>query len=155
MGPELSKAILALSDRMRLLRTIQEDKAPSDILTERDFMILNLLNERGKLNVSEIAAASWGVGYSTISTDITRLWRDKKLLTKTIDPDNQRVTIVELTEKGKKAVQTAKQQRSDRFQKLYEALNVTDEERKILLKIVTRAVEYFDELFGIDDTKKH
>lgn len=154
MGPELSKAIVALSERMRLIKAMQESKASAEALSERDFIILNLLAERGRMTVSEIASACPDIGYSTISTDVTRLWRDKQMLTKTIDPDNQRVTIVELTEKGEEAVETVKKHRVERFQKLYEAINVTDGEKEIFLNILNRAIKYFDELLGPNNTNK-
>ena len=76
MGPDLEKAILEISLRMRLLKAMQEDESPSAGLTERDVMILRLLNERGKMTVSQIAAAEPSVSDSTISTNITKLWRD-------------------------------------------------------------------------------
>ncbi|RKY12396.1 MAG: hypothetical protein DRP52_04700, partial [Planctomycetota bacterium] len=42
---------------------------------------------------------------STISVNITKLWREKRMVSKTKDPENQRTTIVELTEAGKRAIE--------------------------------------------------
>lgn len=150
MGPELSKAILEISFRMRLLKTMQEDASPLEGLTERDLMILELLNDRGKMTVSEIAASDSNVGYSTISTNVTKLWRERKMLSKTVNPENQRVTVVELMDKGKKAVEISNQQRAERFQTLFDAIEVTDDEKGVLLKIIARAVAFFDNLLGLD-----
>jgi len=150
MGPDLEKAIHEISLRMRLLRAIQEEESPFQDLTERDEMILSLLNERGRMTVSQIAAADPNVSSSTISTSITKLWRDKKLVSKTISPENQRTTIVELTEKGKKAVEIINQQRTERFQVLFDAIKVTDDEKEILIKVLTRAIAFFDKHLGLN-----
>ena len=107
MGPDLAKVMQELSSRMRHLKATQEDKASAGNLTERDLMILGMLNERGKMTVSQISAADPIASESTISTTITKLWRDKKMVTKTISPENQRTTIVELTDKGKSFTQIA------------------------------------------------
>lgn len=150
MGPDLEKAILELSLKMRLLKAVQEENSPSENLTERDIMILQLLNERGKMSVSQIAAADPNASDSTISTNITKLWRDRNLVSKTISPKNQRTTIVELTEKGKKEIEIINKQRAERFNTLFHAINVTDDEKQVLLKIVKRAIPFFDKHLGFD-----
>ena len=128
MSQELGKAIQELSLRMRMLKAAQEDESNLEELTDRDIMILMLLNDKKKMTVSEITAADSTAGSSTISTAITRLWRDKKMVSKTISPESQRVTIVELTDKGAKAVETVIKQRSERFGSLLKAIQVTDDE---------------------------
>jgi len=148
MGPDLEKAIHELSLRMRLFRAMQEEDSSEDGLTERDLMILELLNSRGKLTVSEVAAAYSNVSFSTISTDITKLWRDKQMLSKTINPKNQRVTVVELTDKGKEAIEASTKQRAERYQRLFEAIKATQQEKEILVRIIERAVMFFDKNFG-------
>jgi len=150
MGPDLEKAILELSFRMRLLKAVQEDKSPSENLTDRDVMILQLLNERGKMTVSQIAAADPNASDSTISTNITKLWHSKKMVSKTISPENQRTTIVELTEKGKKAIELFNKQQAKRFKTLFQAIEVTDDEKQVLLKILNRAIPFFDKHLGLD-----
>lgn len=140
MGPGLEKAILELSLRMRLLRAMQEDTA----LSERDIMILEVLNQQGVMTVSRITAAIPAVSDSTISTTITKLWRDKKMVTKTISPENQRSTIVELTEKGKKAIEVLNKQRAERFKTLFQAIEVTDDEKQVFLNVLNRAIPFFD-----------
>ena len=154
METKLPKAILELSERMRLLRAMQEEENGTALLTERELMILSLLDEEGEKTISEIAECIPNVSFSTVSTDITRLWRDKKMLNKTIDPDNQRTTNVSLTEKGKETMKTAKQQRAERFKKLFVAIDASDEEKEALLRIVNRAVQYFDEILGLNGQKE-
>jgi len=154
MGPDLEKAILEISLRMRLLKATQEDESLSEGLTERDVMILELLSERGKMTVSQIAAANPNISDSTISTNITKLWREKQMVSKTISPANQRTTIVELTDKGKKAIGLVNKQRAERFNTLFHALEVTDGEKDVLLKILNRAIPFFDKHLGFDKSTK-
>lgn len=149
MSQDLAKAIQELSLRMRLLKAMQEDSAESQNLTERDIMILELLSDRGKMTISEIAEAEPSVSDSTISLNVTKLWRDKKMVTKTISPENQRTTIVELTDEGQKAVELFNRQRTDRFGTLFQAIDVTDDEKKVMLKVVTRAISFFDKHLGL------
>ncbi|MFA5553620.1 MAG: MarR family winged helix-turn-helix transcriptional regulator [Phycisphaerae bacterium] len=144
MGPKLTNAILGLSKRMMDMRALQENGSESHSLTQRELQILMTLKEKGRMRVSEIADLSENVSFSTISTDITKLWRENKMVTKTIDPENQRSTFVELTPKGKMAVEIAEKQRQERFDRLYEALGTNSEEEQTLLKILTRAIGYFD-----------
>ncbi|MHC4720853.1 MAG: MarR family winged helix-turn-helix transcriptional regulator, partial [Planctomycetota bacterium] len=136
------------------IRAAQEEKSSSEGLTERDVIILELLKERGKMTISQIAQAYPTISDSTISTNITKLWRDNKTVTKTISPENQRTTIVELTDEGKKAIELIKQQRAERYQTLFTAINVTDDEKEVFTKILMRAVAFFDKYLGLDKASK-
>ena len=154
MGPDLEKGIHEISLRMRLLRAMQQEKSYLEDLTERDERILGLLAERGRMTVSQIAAAEPNVSSSTISTGITRLWRDKKMLSKTVSPENQRTTIVELTEKGKQTVELINKQRAERFQLLFDAIKVTDDEKEVLIEVLNRAIAFFDKHLGLNKKRK-
>ena len=154
MGPDLEKAIHEISLRMRLMKAMQEEKSSSDELSEREAMILALLCERGRMNISQIAATDPNISDSTISTTITRLWRNKKMVSKTISPENQRTTIVELTPKGKKAIELFNKQRAERFNMLFHAINVTDEEKQVMLRVLSRAIAFFDKHLETDKSKK-
>ena len=145
MGPELEKAINELSLRMRMLRAIQEDSAPADAFTERESLILQLLNQQGQMTVTQIADAWPNVSESTISMTITKLWRKRGLVSKTIDPQNQRSTIVKLTEKGEKELDTFMQQRSQRLKALFDSVQMTDVERTALVSICQRGVKVLDQ----------
>ncbi len=150
MEQVIERAIRELSFRMRLLKAKQEDESAPEVLTEREAMILGLLQERGRLSVSQIAAADPNVSDSTISTDVTRLWRDKQMVTKTISPENQRTTIVELTDKGKKAFELIQKQRAERFKTLFKAINVTDNEKRVLITVLKRALTHLDKHLGLN-----
>jgi len=149
MPQELGKLMDELGLRMRLLRASQENGAPMGELSERDILLLELLDGHGRMTVSEIAASYPHVSESTISTDITNLWREKKLVSKTINPDNQRVTFVEITDKGKELLTVIKQQRSERIATLFRAMGFSDEEREVMKRLTSRAIMYFDEYLGL------
>jgi DNA-binding MarR family transcriptional regulator len=148
MGPEFEKAINELSLRMRMIRAIQEDSEPSDALTEREALILQLLGERGQMTVSQIADAWPNVSESTISMTITKLWRELKLVSKTISPENQRVTLVELTDKGKAELETILSQRNQRISVLFDSINTTEQEKKVLVDICRRGVSFLDQFLS-------
>lgn len=146
---DLERLIDEISLRMRLIKAAEEANTPLDDLTDREVLILELLNERGKLSISEIAAAFSRVAASTISVTITKLWRGKGLVVKTIPPGNQRVTTVELSAKGKEAVAAIKRGRAERYRTLIRALDMEAEEHELLKSIVARAVEHFDQRLGL------
>ncbi len=154
MGPDLEKAIYEVSQRMRLLRAMQEDKTSADDLSEREIMILGLLGQRGAMTVSQIAQANPSVSDSTISTSITKLWRNRKMVSKTISPQNQRTTIVDLTAKGTEAIETVNKQRTERFKTLFKAIEMTDKEKEVFLKVLNRAIGFFDKHLEIGSGSK-
>jgi DNA-binding MarR family transcriptional regulator len=149
MPQELGKLMDELGLRMRLLRASQENGAQIGELSERDILLLEMLDGHGRMTVSKIAAAYPHVSESTISTDITKLWREKGLVSKAINPDNQRVTFVEMTEKGREMLRVIKQQRSERIATLFRAMGFTDEEREVMKRLTARAITYFDEYLGL------
>ena len=148
MGPELEKAVHELSLRMRMIRAIQEDLAPAGALTERESLILHLLGERKQMTVTQIAEAWPNVSESTISMTITKLWRKHGLVSKTIDPENQRVTRVELTDKGRIELETIFHQRSQRIKALFDSINMTDEEKQVLISVCQRGVKSLDQFLS-------
>jgi DNA-binding MarR family transcriptional regulator len=154
MGPEFEKAINELSLRMRMIRAIQEDTAPSGALSERESLILQLLGERGEMTVTQIAEAWPNVSESTISMTITKLWRKLGLVSKTISPENQRITLVELTGKGKKELETILAQRSERLKALFDSIHMTDEEKQVLISVCQRGVKMLDRFLSPEAIKK-
>ncbi len=152
MPKEIAKGIRDLTFRMRLFKAGQEEQLDGENLSERELLILELLSEKGEMAVSQISAADPAASDSTISSTITRLWRDKKMVTKTISPENQRTTIVGLTDEGRKTIEVFNKQRDERFKTLFEAIDVTDGEKEVLLNILRRAIKFFDKRLGITET---
>jgi DNA-binding MarR family transcriptional regulator len=138
---------------MRLIRFMQEEKEMVEELSERDILLMQLIAERGTMTVSEIAAAYPTVSESTISTSVTKLWRDKELVSKTISPENQRTTLVELTDKGKQVLAEVMKNRGRSYNALFHAIQVTNDEREVLIRICQRAVQYMDEHLDLRPVK--
>lgn len=144
MAQELGKLMDELGLRMRLLRASQENGAPTADLSERDILLLELLDSHGRMTVSEIGASYPHVSESTISTNITKLWREKKLVSKSINPDNQRITFVEITDNGKEILKLVRQMRTERLATLFRAMEFSQEEREVMVRLTARAITFFD-----------
>lgn len=147
MGPDLEKVINELSLRMRLIRAMQEDQDPKGALTERESLILQQLSEQGPLTVSHIAQGWPNISESTISITLTKLWK-QKLVSKTINPENQRVTQVDLTDKGRTELDKILQQRKQRFLMFFDAVQLTQGEKEVLTRVFQRGVSFLDEILN-------
>ena len=148
METELAKLLDELGLRMRLLKATQEAISEGEDLSERDILILELLNSRGQMTVSEVIAAYPQVSESTISTDITKLWRNK-LVSKTTNPDNQRITFVGMTQKGKETLDDIRKSRYQRLATLVLAMDFTPDEAQVMRRLTSRAISFFDEFLGL------
>ena len=151
MGPDLQKVLNEFTLRMRLMRAFFQEQTGEETLSERETLILQQLAERGPLSVSQISENWPNVSDSTISMAVTKLWRDRGLVTKTIHPSNQRITMVGLSEKGKKELDAIMKQRNERFQMFFEAINVSEEEKEVLIRIFRRGVQYMDKMLGFEN----
>lgn len=159
MGNRLLKLIQDVSLRMRLYRDVQRSRANAEELSDRELLILRLLSERERMSVSEVAAAFnevalHTVGESTISTTISRLWNEKGCVSKKIDPRNQRVTTVRLTDKGRKALKAEQESQLERFKALIHAIDLTEQQQDLMENILDKAVSYFDHLLEEAATRK-
>ena len=144
MKSNLRKGIYDLSDRMRRLMISQESEGYRAELTMRDVLILDLLRQQGPMTVSQISKTVPDVAGSTVSINITKLWREKKFVSKTKKYDNQRTTVVELTNNGKKAIEFFNNRREERFNMLFQALNLSEDEEKVITDAIGRAIKFFD-----------
>ena len=70
---------------------------------------------------------------------------DKKIL-----PENQRVTTVNLTDKGYATLEQIKINQSDVFNTVTTSLGLTAEQRESFHFILEHAIEYFDELLDLE-----
>ena len=145
MESDLEKAISEIDFQLHQFSPVQQDISELEGLVERDIMIIEILNQQGQMTVTQIAEAFPCASESTISTAITGLWRERELVSKKRDDQNQRTRIIELTDKGKKAIEELYKQRANKFQVLFETIQITEEERQILLKILTRAKIFFQQ----------
>ncbi len=71
------------------------------------------------------------------------------MVTKTASSEDQRATMIGLTEKGRKIIDVLNEQRNERFKAFIEALNLTDGEEQVMLDVFNRAIKFLDERLGI------
>ncbi len=119
-------------------------------LTERETLILQLIGTTGRMSISEICNFYPRVSSSTISTTITKLWKEKKLVDKNILPENQRITTVNLTEKGQKVLKEIKKKQSDVFNTVTTSLGLSAEQNESFQIVLKSAIGFFDDMLGLE-----
>ena len=117
-------------------------------LTERETLILQLIGTTGRMSISEICNYYPRVSNSTIPTTITKLWKEKKLVDKNILPENQRITTVNLTEKGQKVLEEIKKSQSGVFNTVTTSLGLSAEQNESFQIVLKSAIGFFDEMLG-------
>lgn len=138
---DLLKSISEISLCMRLLREVQETGSGTAKLSNRDILLLEFLNKKGQMGLSEIRRY-FGRTASTISTDFSNLWR-KGYVEKTIDPNNQRARLVRLTETGREQLKTIRGNSAERLSFLLRDVSKTEE--KALEGIIEKALKNLNE----------
>jgi DNA-binding MarR family transcriptional regulator len=106
-------------------------------LTERQIIILELLRHRGPLTVTLIGAHFASVSLGIISKEINRLWRGD-FVSKEIRREDQRTFIVDLTDKGRRIIDSVRRQRSKEIVTLLQAMAISEEERKLFSNVLNR-----------------
>ena len=119
-------------------------------LTERETLILQLIGTTGRMSISEICNFYPRVSSSTISTTITKLWKEKKLVDKNILPENQRITTVNLTAKGQKALKEIKKKQSDVCNTVTTSLGLSAEQNESFQIVLKSAIGFFDDMLGLE-----
>jgi DNA-binding MarR family transcriptional regulator len=141
--------IYEMSLRVRLYIASKELERRVQDLTERESLLIELLGLKEEMSISEIGDLYASVSSSTISTTVTKLWKDKKLVDKKILPENQRITVVSLTEKGKKVLEEIKKRQSVVFRTVAKSLGLSQEENVYFRDILENAIKFFDENLGL------
>ena len=139
---------MAFRVRLYIASQLSEENRLTD-LSEREALILELIGTKGRMSISEIGNFYPKVSSSTISTTITKLWKDKNLVDKKILPENQRITTVNLTDKGHTVLAQIKKNQSDVFKTVTKSLGLTAEQSESFQYILEHAIGYFDEMLGL------
>ena len=121
-------------------------------LTDRESLIIELIGMKGNMSISEIGSLYPAVSNSTISTTITKLWKDKKLVDKRILPENQRVTTVTLTDKGRQILKEIKRTQADVFSTISVSLGLSPDQVEYFHDILKNAIRFFDETMKLELT---
>lgn len=139
---------MAFRVRLFIASKLSEEKRATD-LSDREALLLELIGTKGSMSISEISFFYPKVSNSTISTTITKLWKEKKLVDKNILPENQRITAVSLTDKGRDRLEQIKQKQSDVFTTVATSLDLTAEQNESFQLILKSSIGFFDELLEL------
>ena len=145
MGKSTESLIYDMAFRVRLYMASKISEQKVGDLTDRESLIIELVGMKGSMSISEIGSLYPTVSNSTISTTITKLWKDKKLVDKNILPENQRVTTVTLTEKGKQILEEIKHTQADVFSTISVSLGLSPDQTEYFHEILKNAIIFFDE----------
>ena len=140
---------MAFRVRLYIASKLSEEKRLNN-LSEREALLLELVGTKGSMSISEIGNFYPKVSSSTISTTITGLWKDKKLVDKKILPQNQRITTVNLTDEGRTVLEQIKKNQSDVFNTVTTSLGLSVEQKESFQIILEQAIGYFDEMLGLE-----
>ena len=149
MKNNTEKLIYDMAFRVRLYIASKISEQKVGDLTDRESLILELVGMKGNMSISEIGSLYPTVSNSTISTTITKLWKDKKLVDKKILPENQRVTTVSLTEKGRKILEEIKRTQSEVFSTVTVSLGLSPDQVEYFQEILVNAIGFFDKILGL------
>ena len=150
MESKFSRLIYEMGLMVRVMQSsLAYEKRIGD-LTERETLLIELLGSKSDMSISEICELHPQVSASTISTTITKLWKEKSLLIKTILPENQRVTIVNLTKQGRCVLKDIKAMHIAMYSIIEDSLGMTAKELNWLSERVEKAIEFFDQQFDTD-----
>ena len=149
MKKDIEMLIYDMAFRVRLYIASKTSEKKVGDLTDRESLILELVGMKGSMSISEIGNLYPTVSNSTISTTITKLWKDKHLVDKRILPENQRVTTVSLTEKGQKILKEIKRTQSDVFSTVTVSLGLTPDQVEYFQEILVNAIGFFDDILEL------
>jgi DNA-binding MarR family transcriptional regulator len=150
MEKTMEMLIYDMAFRVRLYTASKMSEKRVADLTDRESLILELLGMKGSMSISQIGKLCPMISMSTISTTITKLWKENKFVDKKILPENQRVTIVSLTAKGRQVLSEIKATQADTFSTITTSLGLAPEHVEYMQQILENAIGYFDEMLGLD-----
>ena len=140
---------MAFRVRLYIASKLADEKRIND-LSERETLLLQLIGATGRMSISEISNYYPRVSNSTISTTITKLWKEKKLVDKNILPENQRITTVNLTEKGQKVLKEIKKKQTVVFNTVTTSLGLSADQNESFQLVLKTAIGFFDDLLGLE-----
>jgi len=143
---------MAVRVRLFIASKLSEEKGVND-LSDRESLLLELIGTKGSMSISEIGNFYPRVSSSTISTTITKLWKEKKLVDKNIPPENQRITAVSLTDKGREIVEQIKRKQSDVFTTVAQSLGLTADQNESFHQVLENSIGFFDKLLELQVNK--
>lgn len=150
MSENIKKLMYEISLRVRLFRNSKKAGKHVVVLTQRERLLVELIGMRDNMSVSEISQLCPTVSNSTISTTITRLWKDRKLVEKRIQPENQRITNVSLTAEGRSVLNAIKTWESEVYKDIAESLGLSTEQDEYFKAVIEIATIFFNHQLGFE-----
>lgn len=148
MPKDIETLIYEMSLRVRLFMASKQASNRVADLTDRESLVLELIGMRDNMSISEISKLCRMVSTSTISTTITRLWKDRKLVDKKILPENQRITVVSLTPAGKRVLNEIKQSQAEVYETIAESLGISAQQDESIKALIENAIQFFNNKLG-------
>ena len=139
---------MAFRVRLYIASRLSAEKRIND-LSDREALLLELIGTKRSMSISEICSFYPKVSSSTISTTITKLWKEKKLVDKTILPENQRITTVKLTDEGQKVLGQIKKNQTAVFNTVAKSLGLSPKQNESFHQILESSIGFFDELLKL------
>lgn len=139
---KLERLIDEISVKMRLLKVAQDTKVTGQY-SEREILLLELIDAKKKMSISELTTSFKVVSKSIISSTISNFWK-AQIVNKERDIENQRIAYVSLTPRGKKLLNTIRKQKDERFSILIKALDLNPEQKEMIKQILENAIKMFD-----------
>lgn len=147
--------IAKLGIKMRIYRAVQIADSDAGMLKDREILILELLKTQGAMSMTELSNFFPGVKQSTLSTDIKKLRTELDLIDMTVDKNDMRIHLIELSEKGLEKINEIKSQRARTYIPLAEAIGSDPDEIELMNKVVERAIALVDrEIREFAESKK-
>ena len=155
MAKSIEMILAEMSLRVRLLMSAENAGKRIGGLSERETLLLELIGTKKGMCISEIAEFFGGVSSSTISMTITKLCRKRRLVDKTIMPKNQRVTMVSLTDEGKRLLAEIKKDQLMIYKTVTESLGLAPEQDENLRRLLQNSIRFFDTQLGLKKRNPH
>jgi DNA-binding MarR family transcriptional regulator len=144
MSEDLGILIREFGSRMKIVRTIHAIHAEAPDVSEKETFLLELLRQRRKMTISEMRRFLPGIAESTMSVEISKLSKRRGWVRKSINPDNERERLVELTSKGLSLLSAMNEVNSRSHAILMRAIKMTPQEAEVCASVLRRAVPALD-----------
>ncbi len=155
MAKSIETVFAEMGLRVRLLMSAKNAGKRIAGLSERETLLLELIGTKEEMCISEIAEFFGGVSSSTVSMTITKLWRKRKLVNKTILPRNQRVTMVSLTDEGRRLLDEIKKDQLRIYKTVSESMRIAPEQNEMLKAWLENSVRFLDDQLGLKSKNTH
>ena len=155
MAKSIETVFAEMGLRVRLLMSAKNAGKRIAGLSERETLLLELIGTKKEMCISEIAEFFGGVSSSTVSMTITKLWRKRKLVNKTILPRNQRVTMVSLTDEGRRLLDEIKKDQLRIYKTVSESMRIAPEQNEMLKAWLENSVRFLDDQLGLKRRNPH